>query len=92
MKRYPVAYVEWVDAAIVQGVWTTRKPALKRGRRLATRPIRSAGLLLDQCPESITLGLSHNPNNRDVAMVFVIPRGCIRTLTLWTGEGEVTGT
>lgn len=80
MSRPRAVYVEWVDAAIVQGVWGDRKGAVSSARRFATSPIRSAGLLLDETPRSVTLAVSHNPNNGDVAMVFVIPRASIRKM------------
>ena len=72
----------------MQGVWSDRKRTLRRARKYATAPMRSAGLLLDNGPDSITLALNYNPNNKDIAMVFVIPRKAITALILYPGEAK----
>ena len=85
-KPYPVAYVEWVDSAGLSSGWTRRKAVVKRGRRIVRDLYRSAGFIVDDGPDGVTMALSQDPTNGNLSEVFVIPRSAIRKVTLWTGK------
>ena len=94
-KHPPVAYVEWVDAALVSSRWQDREEVLREAAPMA-EPIAAAGLLLADEERGIILSLLYNDHNDDVGHVVHIPRVAItkfrillkgRGFTLESGDG-----
>lgn len=79
----PVAYIEWVDAALVTGTWQDEAASLAEAEEFVTGPIRTAGFLLERTEGRIVVATSRNANNGDAAGVFVIPAENVRKLVVW---------
>jgi hypothetical protein len=83
----PIAYVEWLDSAVVVSGWEDREESLKRVDEMSRESIVSAGFLVANEPDHILVCAGLNTYRDDIAQCLSIPRTAIRKVVLWTGEG-----
>ena len=88
-ERPVVVYVEWIDAGTVATRWRSVDEAIDEAKRMATSPILSAGILVEETPGGIVLAVSHNPGAEDVAGAMFIPTSSIRRIERWEPDPEV---
>jgi hypothetical protein len=75
----PVVYVEWSDAAQLNGGWDDRQRVLEDAAKFS-KPICAAGFMLQDGPDYIVLAGAYNSHNDDAAHGFLIPRSEISRL------------
>ena len=80
-ERKPIAYVEWIDSAVLAGSWEDREAVLKRVHH--EERLLAAGFLIDRTDEGIVLAAGVNPYIDDVTSVISIPTSAIRRLDVW---------
>lgn len=81
-----VAHVTWLDAGIAGTTWDQREDVEREAREITGTAIHSAGLLLDQDGDCVTLACGFNPNNGDVNLVMAIPKRSIVSMNVWQPE------
>ncbi len=84
-KLPDIVHVVWLDSGILANIWEDRDEVTSRTAEMLKQPMRSAGFLLADTDDGVTVGLSLNPYRDDVAQVMFIPRACVLEMTKWQG-------
>lgn len=84
-KKHAIAYVEWVDSAVVAGGWDDMTSII--GRVEHGELLTAAGLLVDDRADGIVLCAGYNPFLEQAVSCVAIPRSAIRRLELWDPDG-----
>lgn len=69
----PVVYIEWRDAAQLNGGWQDREEVIADAVKYSGS-ICAAGFLLQDGPDYLVLSAAYNGHNDDAAHGFLIPR------------------
>jgi hypothetical protein len=90
----PIVYVEWRDHATAADAWEDREVAIRNGRVRSSTPITSAGLLLADTEDSVTIAVAYSPSTDHIGQALTILRATIvRFETVRAGRGwEKVGT
>lgn len=74
--KYPIIRITWRDATGVDEGWLDLEDVLKQN--LST--IHTVGMLIADTDEYVTIALSYDEDNKNIAGYLTIPRVCITTI------------
>lgn len=83
-----VAYIEWIDSGVAATGWAPLDDVHQEAHDMAVTPIRSAGLVLSQDDNGVTLALSVNDHAEEACLAMFIPCALIRTMAIWEPEDK----
>lgn len=81
MKAPKLVLVEWIDAGVVNGGWSTLGEIEREAESITGHNIRTAGHLVIDKPDHVVVGASWNAENDDAGQTLAIPRRNIVKIT-----------
>lgn len=86
-RKYPIAYVEWVDSTTMGDGWA--EPDAEAIERALVDPCFSAGFLISQTAAGVVLAVGVNAAQEDVVGAMAIPASSIRRLVLLDPDNRI---